>query len=95
MLKFISSGLYRKFLVLAVLSVSLFVLSSANRASAIPCCAPFFTACDNAYTSCVSGCHLYIGIPTKYALCLDNCDKAKLACYANIPACDPNPGCIP
>ncbi len=93
MLKFISSGLYRKLLVLTVLSVSLFVLSSANRSAALPCCQPFITACDNAHATCVVNCNVYIGIPPKYAICIDSCDKAQMACYANIPNCDSSPSC--
>ena len=88
MLKSMTSGIYRKLMVLTVLSGSLFMFSSLNSASAIPCCAPLYAACNNAYNTCVTNCNVYLGIPPKYAICVDSCDKGLLACQANAEPCD-------
>ncbi len=86
----LSVKIYRKFLILAVLSGSLFVFSSVNRAGAAdPCCGPRLDACDNAYSTCVINCHVYIGIPPKYAECTSACELVHLNCYMAAEPCNP------
>jgi hypothetical protein len=88
MLKPANVKMYRKLMILAVLSGSLFAFSSLNTISAIPCCSPRYAACDVAHDSCVANCNMYLGIPAKYAQCVDLCDKGLLACQANAEPCD-------
>ena len=96
MLSIVNMKIYRKILMLAVLSVSLFVLSSTNQsasrsATAIPCCGSLFEICDEEYESCVLDCHLYIGVPSKYAECLGNCKIDQFNCYGDAEPCEPDP----
>ncbi len=78
MLKF--AGIYRKLLVLMVLSGSLFVFSSSNSVSASICCTDLHAICDQWYDNCVLDCNMYQGIPTKYAQCVSACESSRLTC---------------
>jgi hypothetical protein len=79
MLKF--TGIYRKLLVLAVLSGSLFVFSSSNSASAsIICCTEVQAYCDQLYGYCALDCNVDLGIPAKYAECIAACESSRLTC---------------
>ncbi len=80
MLKF--SGIYRKLLVLMVLSGSLFVFSSSNSVSASICCTDLHAMCDQAYDYCVIDCNMYQGIPTKYAQCVGACESSRFNCLS-------------
>lgn len=80
MLKTIGSGIYRKLLILTVLSGSLFVVSSLNPVSALPCCSDLH--CESNYDSCALNCNVYQGVPAKYAQCIGACEDALTACWA-------------
>lgn len=86
MLKYFDLKLYRKFLILAVLLVGLFAVSSANKTSAYLaiCC----SACDNNYDNCVTAC--YNGDPRALNKCLDDCSDDFDHCYSGPPPCNIN-----
>ncbi len=89
MLNIVNAKIYRKCLILAVLAGSLFIFTSLNRVSAIPCCIPMYEACEATYSTCVINCNVYQGIPAKYAQCVSACDGPYYACLAR----DCNPTC--
>ena len=93
MFKLVSVSVYRRMLILMILTGSLFAFSLPQAISALPCCAPLYAACNSAHNSCVANCNIYSGIPAKYAQCVDQCDKALLACQAAAQPCDPSPSC--
>lgn len=67
MLSMLNLKLYRKVLVLCLLSIGLFIASSVNQASAVPCC----SSCDTWYLACVENCNS----PTSERNCVElNCD---------------------
>ncbi len=86
MLKYFDLKLYRKFLVLAVLLVGLFVAASANKTSAslAICC----SACDANYDTCVDIC--YNGDPRALNKCLNDCGDVWNHCYSGPPSCNIN-----
>jgi hypothetical protein len=93
MFKLASLSVYRRLLILVMLTGALFVFSLPERTLALPCCGPLFAACNSAHSSCVSDCHVYMGVPAKYAQCVDQCDKGLLACQAAAQPCDSSPSC--
>lgn len=77
MLKFANLKLYRKFLILAVMVGSLFVLSSNRHVRAEdPCC----EACNATAVSCVEFCYSDQIKPWMVAGCLSDCEAARVAC---------------
>lgn len=81
MLNVSSLKLYKKFLVLVVLSTGLFIASSANQAtSAQPCC----SSCDPWYEACVESCQL------GERGCIEaNCDPYYNWCIGHCSDCEP------
>lgn len=83
MLNMLNLKIYRKLLVLCLLSVGLFIAASANldRASAVPCC----SSCEPAYDACVADCaYHYPQNPARYAQCVSlNCDPSYNWCLSN------------
>jgi hypothetical protein len=63
MVRFSNLKLYRKFLILAVMLASLFILPSTNRVGATPCC----DYCQILYESCIRNCEN--GPPESYESC--------------------------
>lgn len=78
--------LYRKLLILAVMSVGLFFLSSINRVDANPCC----NACLATLGSCNDYCHGLSSDPATEE-CLANCatdyHNCSRACGGGLPVC--------
>ncbi len=91
MLRSVNLKIYRKFLILAVLSGSVFLFSSAFRTAALPCCAPRWAVCMNTYNLCVLGCAT-LDRP-QHDICVENCEAALLNCYVLAEPCDPSPLC--
>jgi len=75
MLKTINLKLYRKFLILAVMIGGLFMVTSINRVSAIPCCSD----CQAAYDGCVEAC--YNPNPGKWQQCIN--EECNIPAYLN------------
>jgi hypothetical protein len=81
--------LYRKFLILAILSGSLFVTSSLNNAAAtIPYCCPLWHACDDEIYGCYVNCNWLINNPPRYQQCTAACDDANFQCYIDAEPCN-------
>jgi len=77
MFKFPRLKLYRKFLILSVMLVSLFVLSSNRRVAAEePCC----EACNATAASCVDYCNSDQVKEWMVTGCLSDCAAARVAC---------------
>jgi hypothetical protein len=75
MLRFSNLKLYRKFLILAVMLTSLFILSSANRVGATQCC----DYCQILYESCMRHCDTVE--PENYESCsFYGCEVDYLQC---------------
>jgi hypothetical protein len=81
MLSIVNMKIYRKFLMLAVLSVSLFVLSSTNQSATLPLCCTLWHACDDESLSCAWGCAaLFLPqSPTKYQECASECEAENFS----------------
>jgi hypothetical protein len=78
--------LYRKFLIIGVLSAAVFVVSSTSRVAANPCC----VACLATYNSCTEYCYGLSSDPaTEECLigCGNNYEACSRACGAGLPVC--------
>jgi hypothetical protein len=86
MFRFPDLKLYRKLLILGILSVSLFVLSANSRVAASACC----DACLATYDSCINYCYGLNNDPDM-SECLVACgtsyEACSRACGHGIPAC--------
>jgi hypothetical protein len=82
MLKTANLKLYRKFLVLSVLALGLFMASSINKAGANPCC----SICTQDYNDCVTRCNIVN--PANPPKCIEeSCDPAYNWCINNCDIC--------
>jgi len=87
MFKFANLKLFRKFLILGVLSAGLFMTSSLNPANASTtfCC----SECDAAQIECVAECNAaYGGSPVKVHACVHS--QCNPLFYFCMQQCDPN-----
>ena len=87
----VNSKIYRKLLILMVLSGSIFVLSSSNRATALPYCCPLWEACDNEAEICFAYCdYHYQQNPLRHAQCVGICEDEHSQCYQDALPCNPD-----
>ncbi len=71
------SKLYRKLLILCVMTAGVLVLSANVSVSAVPCCFP----CDNAYSDCLAWCSGEEWKPEFYSYCVATyCEPAYQSC---------------
>jgi hypothetical protein len=69
--------LYRKLLILCVITAGVFVLSANVRVSAVPCC----NACEPAYDECLTWCSGEEWKPQFYSYCVATyCEPAYYTC---------------
>jgi hypothetical protein len=81
--------LYRKFLILAVLSGSLLAFSSFNQAATLPYCCPLWHHCDEVAEGCFLECaYIYPPTTTRYQQCITACENANFQCYIDAEPCN-------
>lgn len=88
MFKFTGLKLYRKFMILAVLSGSLLAFTSLNQAATQPFCCPLWHACDDAVYGCYVNCNFLISNPPRYQQCTNQCDADNFQCYLDAEPCN-------